>query len=105
MLFIRFAEHTEEFYKNPPENFPALLEADQKWMEEQKKAGKLLGMWLLAGNDEGDRNVSLWEFESTDEIDKMIWECPVGFTFKWKIYPAIDIMQHIDNVKNNWPEP
>jgi len=98
MKFIRIACHTDEFYKSPPENFGVLLEEHKVWLEKQKKSGKLIDAFLLAGNKDGDRNIFIWEFESTDEIDKCIWEDPIGFTFNWEIYPAIDVFEHIQNV-------
>ncbi|MDR1292474.1 MAG: hypothetical protein LBJ91_03645 [Clostridiales Family XIII bacterium] len=98
MKFIRMATHTEEFYKSPPANFGELLKEHKHWLEKQKRSGKLLAAYLLAGNADGDRNVFIWDFESTDEIDKAIWEDPIGFTFNWEVYPAVDVFEHIDNV-------
>ncbi|MDR1572621.1 MAG: hypothetical protein LBS32_08860 [Clostridiales Family XIII bacterium] len=98
MRFIRMATHTEEFYRSPPPNFGELLAAHKGWLAEQKKSGRLIDAYLLAGNAQGDRNVFVWEFGSTDEIDKAVWEDPIGFTFKWEVYPAVDIFEHIDNV-------
>ena len=98
MKFIRIANHTEEFYKARPENFKEKLEEHKRWMEGQKKAGKLLAAYLLAGNAEGDRTITIWEFDTPEEIDKCIWDDPIGFTFSWEVYPAVDVFGHIDNV-------
>ncbi len=98
MKFIKIAHHTEDFKKIPPAKLNELLEAHTYWMEEQKNAGKLLGAYVLAGNAEGERNITIWDFESPEEIDKCIWEDPMGFTFVWAIYPAVDVFEHIKHV-------
>ena len=98
MKFIRITTHTEEFYKAKPENFKALLEEHKRWLEEKKRAGKLLDAFLLAGNADGDRSITLWEFDSPEEIDECIWEDPIGFTFVWEVYPAVDVFAHIEHV-------
>jgi uncharacterized protein YciI len=100
MKFIRIATHTEEFFKSQPANFGELLEKHKQWLQEQKRKGKLLETYVLAENTDRarSRSVFVWEFESTDEIDKATWEDPIGSTFDWEIYPAIDLFEHLDNV-------
>lgn len=98
MKFIRMASHTEEFYKSPPENLGQLLEEHKLWLMEKKRQGKLLDSFLLAGNAQGDRNITIWDFESPEEIDRCIWEDPMGFTFVWEVYPAVDVFEHMKNV-------
>lgn len=102
MKFIRMTVHTEEFKKSPPANLPDLLDAHTRWLEEQKESGKLLDAYLLAGNAQGDRSITIWELESPEEIDKCIWDDPMGFTFIWEVYPAVSVFGHINNVMQNW---
>ena len=98
MKFVKIVTHTDEFFKTRPENFGELLEKHRLWLEEKKREGKLLEAYVLAGHP--DRHIIfIWDFESPEEIDKMLFEDPIDFTFNWpEVYPAVDLFGHIDNV-------
>lgn len=95
MKFIKLGVHNEETMKAPPKDIAERLEAHYNWLKEQKKAGRLLETYFLP---QVNRNVTIWEFESPEEVDRHFIEDPMGSTFEWEIYPAGDVFKHIETM-------
>jgi len=92
MKFIKIGSHHEDFLSSPPPNMPELSRLHLEWLEEQKKSGKLLEAYYLV---ETGRSISIWEFDSADEIDKHFRNDPLWHIFNWELYPAADLIEHI----------
>ena len=99
MKFIKIGVHTEEFRTSPPANLAQLTESHVAWLERQKKAGKLLEAYYLP---ETGRSISIWEFESAEEIDRHFRDDPLWWTFVWELYPAADLLEHIKYYMENY---
>jgi hypothetical protein len=74
MKFIKIGVHNEKFWTSPPADMAQLLKSHFTWLEKQKQDGKLLEAYFLPGCL---RNISIWEFESAEAIDKHFRDDPL----------------------------
>jgi hypothetical protein len=68
-----------------------LVKSQSAWLEKQKQAGNLLEAYYLPGCL---RNITVWEFESAEAIDKHFRDDPLSSAFDWEIHPATDLFEH-----------
>ena len=98
MKFIRITEHSEAHKKHKSLNFKEENKAHLAWLEGEKKAGKLLDVYILGGKKNGSVNIAIWDFSTPEEIDKCTCDDPIGYSFKpAEVYPAVDLFAHIRN--------
>ena len=91
MKFIKIGVHNESFWTSPPADMAQLLKAQAVWLEKQKKQGKLLEAYFMPGCL---HNITIWEFESAEEIDQHFRDDPLSLAFVWEIHPATDLFEH-----------
>ena len=91
MKFIKIGVHNEKFWTSPPADMAQLLKSHFTWLEKQKQDGKLFEAYFLPGCL---RNISIWEFESAEEIDQHFRDDPLSLAFVWEIHPATDLFEH-----------
>ena len=91
MKFIKIGVHNEKFWTSPPSDMAQLVKSQCAWLEKQKQAGKLLEAYYLPGCL---RNITIWEFESAEAIDKHFLDDPLSSAFDWEIHPATDLFEH-----------
>jgi len=63
----------------------ALVEATDAWVEEEKKAGRLVEIWTYTAGGEG---IDIWEVDSNDALFEKLQECPYPAT--WTVTPLTD---------------
>ena len=91
MKFIKIGVHNEKFWTSPPADMAQMVKSQCAWLEKQKQAGKLLEAYYLPGCL---RNITIWEFESAEAIDKHFLDDPLSSAFDWEIHPATDLFEH-----------
>ena len=64
----------------------ALLEALERWIEEEKKAGRLVEIWT---NTAGREGIQIWEVNSNDALFEKLFESPYPF-FTCTVTPLTD---------------
>ena len=65
-----------------------VLEAEVAWVEEQKRAGKILEIYSLAG---WDRVVAISEHPSAEDAAQ--FQCPMEGVLNFEVYPLADFGQ------------
>jgi len=71
----------------PPAINRQLLEASVAWVNEQKKAGKLLEIYTVAG---WARTVGISEHPSAEEVAQTLAGVPMGGFMNFEVYPLAD---------------
>lgn len=75
----------------------ALVEATGRWIEEEKKAGRLVEIWTYTAGGEG---IALWEVDSNDALFKKLIECPYPCDFT--VTPLTDWKLSNETYKDFW---
>jgi len=76
----------------PPAINRQLLEASVAWVNEQKKAGKLLEIYSIPG---WWRTVGISEHPSAEEVAQTLAGAPMGGFLNFEVYPLSDFNQSI----------
>jgi len=82
----------DTFSMLPPAINRQLLEASGAWVNEQKKAGKLLEIYSIPG---WWRTVGISEHPSAEEVAQTLAGAPMGGFLNFEVYPLSDFNQSI----------
>ncbi len=88
MKFITIVSIKDSAALVPPTVVRQLLEAQVAWVEEQKRAGKILEIYSLAG---WARVVSISEHRSAEDLDQFL--SPMDAFLNFETYPLADFGQ------------
>jgi muconolactone delta-isomerase len=74
----------------PPAMGRQLMEATVSWVNEQKKAGKLLEVYSIPG---WGRTVVISERDSAEDVAQALATVPMGGFLNFEVYPLADFNQ------------
>jgi muconolactone delta-isomerase len=87
MKFLTITKMKDTFSTLPPSVMRPLMEATAAYMNQQKKEGKVLEYYFLAGCN---RSMVIAEAKSAEEIVQRISALPVGGFMDFETYPLAD---------------
>ncbi len=100
MKFLIISSIKDTFSTLPPAVSRQLMEATVAWVNQQKKAGKLLEIYTVAG---WARTVGISEHPSAEEVAQTLAGVPMGGFLNFEVYPLADFNQsmkaHIEAAK------
>jgi len=88
MKFLTIVSVKDSCALVPPTVMRQLLEAEVAWVEEQKRAGKILEIYSLAG---WDRMVAISEYPSAEDLAQI--QPPMRGFLNYETYPLADYGQ------------
>lgn len=100
MKFLTITSTKDTFSMLPPAISRQLMEATVAWVNEQKKAGKLLEIYSIPG---WWRTVGISEHPSAEEVAQTLAGVPMGGFMNFEVYPLADFDEsmkaHIESAK------
>jgi len=100
MKFLTIAKMKDTASTVPPSVMRPLMEATLDLMNQNKKAGKILEMYFMAGSG---RSMVIGESKSAEELVQVISTLPVGGFMDFETYPLADFNEsmkaHIESMK------
>ena len=90
--FLIITSTKDTFSMLPPAISRQLIEATVAWVNQQKKAGKLLEIYAIPG---WWRTVAISEHNSAEEVAQTLAGVPMGGFLNFEVYPLADFAQSI----------
>ena len=89
MKFLLMFTVTDSCTLVPPTVMRQVLEADVAWVEEQKRAGKILEVYFC----HYQRAVAICEHPSAEDLAQTLAQCPMAGFVNVEVYPLADFGQ------------
>jgi len=100
MKFVHICSVKDTASTLPPAVSRQLLEATVAWVNQQKQAGTLLEIYVMAG---WRRTIAIYEAESAEAVAQKVAENPFGAFLNHEVYPLADFDEvmkaNIESVK------
>ena len=100
MKYIKIVKHNANFnaiMMDDPSKLAEPLKEHVEWLKRLQEDGILLEGWFMPG--EG-KTFMVFECNSSAELDNIILQDPMEFTFDAEVYPAIPLFDHIEDAFN-----
>jgi muconolactone delta-isomerase len=87
--FLIIASMKDTFSMLPPAMSRQLMEATVAWINQQKKAGKVLEIYVIPDG----RTAGISEHPSAEEVTQTLAGVPMGGFLNFEVYPLADFAQ------------
>jgi muconolactone delta-isomerase len=87
MKFLSICTMKDTFSMLPPSTIRNLMESSVNWMNQQKKAGKVLEVYSIPG---GGRSAAICEHSSAEDLSQVLATMPMSSFMNFEIYPLAD---------------
>jgi muconolactone delta-isomerase len=98
MKFLGISKTKDTASTLPPSVMRQLMEATLDFMNQEKKAGRILEAYFIPG---WDRVVTISEFKSAEEINQLLSELPIGAFLDIETYPLANFNESMKTYMEN----
>lgn len=91
MKFLSICTMKDSFSMVPPAQARQLLEATVMWMNQQKKAGKLVESYFTAGG----KMMAICEHPSAEDFNQVVISAPIYSFLHLEVYPLSDADEYM----------